>query len=188
MFEGQLEEMKGTKTYKDVQRVANEQLKKWLLEGLEEVQVLKDCNWKVDEAAFFNTKKDRGYLLLLLQDKAQDAKLDYVYVMYAALEKDNWNIYFLSLPNLVFPRERLRNDKNSPVPLDLLSSLAREEILKGYYKGNAINDQYVEKAYTEELRGRHAKFLNQKNKEYLHVWLYIASILNARLNQIQCTN
>jgi hypothetical protein len=163
MFEEQLNEVKGTKAYQDVQKSASDSLNQWLAAGLEEVQVLNDCNWKVDDAVFFNTKKDRAYLLLLLQDKDKEAELDYVYVMYGALENEKWNIYFLSLPNLVFPRERLSDDKHKPVPLEELSRLARQEILKGYYKGGVINDEYVEKAYTEELRRRHTKFLNQKN-------------------------
>ncbi|MBB6272671.1 hypothetical protein HDF26_003128 [Pedobacter cryoconitis] len=163
MFEEQLNAIKGTKSYQDVQKSANESINQWLAAGLEEVQVLKECNWKVDDAVFFNTKKDRAYLLLLLQDKDKDAELDYVYVMYGALENEKWTIYFVSLPNLVFPRERLSGDKHQPVPLAELSRLARQEILKGYYKGAAINDEYVEKVYTEDLRNRQARFLNQKH-------------------------
>lgn len=162
MFEAQIEKQKGTEPYETVKESAVNSLKKWLADGLEEVQVLNNCNWKVDDAVFFNTKKDRAYLLLLLQDKDRDAELDYVYVMYGALEAGKWNIYFLSLPNLVFPRARFSSDKHQPVPLDKLAELAREELLKGYYKGNTINDQYVEKINLDELKSRHAKFLNQK--------------------------
>lgn len=164
MFEGELAKLKGTQAYEDVKKSANDSLKKWLADDLNEVKVLNECNWKVDDAVFFNTKKDRAYLLLLLQDKDRNAELDYVYVMYGALEGNKWSIYFLSLPNLVFPRERLNKDKHQPVALSVLSQFARDEVLKGYYKSNVINDKYIDEVYTEDLRRIHARFLNPKIK------------------------
>lgn len=162
MFEEQLKELKGTKPYQDVQASANASLNKWLADGLEDVQVLNDCNWKVDDAVFFNSKKDRCYLLLLIQDKDRNAELDYVYVMYGALEHDQWDIYFESLPGLVFPRDRYSKDK-APVPLDTLSKASREEALRGYYKADgSINDEYVEKVYTADFKKRHEAFLKKK--------------------------
>lgn len=163
MFEEQLKELKGTKTYQDVQVSAHSSLNEWLADGLEDVQVLNDCNWKLDDAVFFNSKKDRCYLLLLIQDKDPGAELDYVYVMYGALEHDQWKIYFDALPGLVFPRDRYSKDKNAPISLDTLSKAGREEALRGYYKADgSINDEYVEKVYTEDFRKRHEAFLKKK--------------------------
>lgn len=163
MFEEQLKGLKSTKTYQDVQASAISSLNKWLADSLEDVQVLNDCNWKLDDAVLFNSKKDRCFLLLLIQDKDPKAELDYVYVMYGALENGKWTIYYDALPGLVFPRDRYSKNKNAPIPLDTLSKAGREEALRGYYMNNgSINDEYVEKVYTADFRKRHEEFLNKK--------------------------
>lgn len=161
MFEEQLTEYKLTRPYKEVISSARHYLDQWIDEGVEEVQILKECKWKVDDAVFFNTKKDRCYLLLLMQDNAQDAEVDYVYLMYGALEDHHWKIYFSSLPNYVYLRERLKLPKSTPVPMDVLSRLSREELLKGYYKSDGnIDNSFVNRVYTNALKSRHLKFLN----------------------------
>jgi len=163
MFEDQLQEYKITQPYKEVQDAAAKDLKQWITDDLEEVELLKECTWKVDDAVFFNTKKDKCYLLLLIQDNAKEAEIDYVYQMYAALEEGKWKIYFSSLPNYVYLRERLNLPKNTPVPMETLSRLSRQEMLKGYYQGSGtINDNFVDKTYTPLLKERHIKFLNKK--------------------------
>ena len=163
MFEDQLKEYKDTQAYKEVMSTANSDLNQWIAEGVEEVQILKECTWKIDDAVFFNTKKDKCYLLLLMQDNAQGAEIDYVYLMYGALENDKWKIYFSSLPNYVYLRERLKLPAGTPVPMETLSKLSREELLKRYYKGNGnVDDAFVDKVYTLLLKERHLKFLNKK--------------------------
>ena len=164
MFEDQLKEYKETTPYKEAVTAAGSYLQKWIAEGVEEVQILKECNWKIDDAIFFNTKKDRCYLLLLIQDNVPDAELDYVYLMYGALEGGKWKIYFSSLPNYVYLRARLKLPKSTAVPMKLLSKLSREELLKAYYNRNGdINDSFINKAYTTELKERHLKFLKERN-------------------------
>ena len=125
------------------------------------VEVLVECPWKLDEAVFFNSRKDRAYLLLLIQDNLQKAELDYVYVIYAALEENKWQIYFAGLPNLVFPRA---SPAMKPIEMDRLSVLAKAELAKNYLSGDgAIKDQFVDRAYTADLKKKHDKFLRKKN-------------------------
>lgn len=163
MYEQQLELLKHTQVYQDVQKSAKASFEEWLKQDLEEVRMLNDCNWKIDEAVFFNTAKNKAYLLLVMQDRAPDAELDYVNMAYAALENGKWGIYFLSLPNMVFPRDRFSKDKFKPIPLSVLSEYSRESILNSYIDRNGkINDAYVESEYTDELKARKAKFLNPK--------------------------
>lgn len=163
MYEQQLELMKHTQVYQDVQKSAKASFEEWLKQDLEEVRMLNDCNWKIDEAVFFNTAKDKAYLLLVMQDRAPDAELDYVNMAYAALENGKWGIYFLSLPNMVFPRERFSKDKFKPIPLSVLSEYSRESILNSYMdRSGKINNAYVDSEYTDELKARKAKFLNPK--------------------------
>jgi hypothetical protein len=83
---------------------------------------------------FFNTKKDKAYLLLLIQNNDRSAELDYVYLMYAARKDGKWNVYFSSLPNYVFPRERFGNNKT--ISFEQLSKISRNELLKGYLNGS----------------------------------------------------
>lgn len=163
MFEDQLKEYKLTRPYKEVISSADHYLQQWIDEGVEDVKILKECKWKVDDAVFFNTKKDKCYLLLLMQDNALEAEVDYVYLMYGALEDHHWKIYFSSLPNYVYLRERLNLPKSTPVSMDVLSNLSREEFLKGYYKSGHIDDSFVNNAYTNALKEKHLKFLNKKN-------------------------
>ena len=164
IFEDQLKEYKVTTAYKEAFAAAGNDLEKWIAEGVAEVQILKECKWKVDDAIFFNTRKDRCYLLLLIQDNAPNAEVDYVYLMYGALEDTKWKIYFSSLPNYVYLRARLKLAKSTPVPMKLLSKLSREELLKGYYHRNGdIDNAFVNKAYTTMLKERHLKFLSERN-------------------------
>jgi hypothetical protein len=164
MFEDQLQEYKVTQAYNEVQEAAAKDLQQWISDNLEEVELLKECTWKVDDAVFFNTKKDRCYLLLLIQDNAKEAEIDYVYQMYAALEDGKWKTYFSALPNYVYLRERLNLPKYTSVPMETLSRLARQEMLKGYYGSNrTIDDNFVDKTYTPFLKKRHVKFLNKKD-------------------------
>lgn len=164
LFDAQLDVFKKNDTYHDVIAATNKSLKKWLSEELKAVQVLKKSNWKLDDAVFFNSKKDRCYLLLLIQDKDTLAKLDYVYLMYGALEHEKWNIYFTGLSTMAFSRDKYSKDEHEPIPMTTLSLLSREEILQDYYKANRhINDEYVNKAYTQELKKKQETFLKKKH-------------------------
>ena len=161
ILENQLNDLKKTTEYKQVQLAANDNLNGWIAADLEDVHLLKECKWKLDEAVFFNTKKDRAYLLLLIQDNLETAELDYAYVMYAALDRSVWKIYFAGLPGYVFPRARFAGNKT--VPFQVLSKLSRGELLKGYYDENGdISDSFVNKPYTSALLANHVKFLHKK--------------------------
>ncbi|MEJ2880521.1 hypothetical protein [Pedobacter sp. GR22-6] len=158
MLENTLKANEQHPSYQVLQDVVKKQLRSWIADGIEDTQVLTECPWKIDEAVFFNSQKDRAYLLLLIQDDLEGAKLDYVYVMYAALEKKHWNIYFAGLPNLIFPRSG-----NQPASWNELSQMARAELSKQYLNPQGqINDQFVNQAYTADLKAKQAKFLTKK--------------------------
>lgn len=146
--------------YKAVQTTAELKLNEWIGKGLEEVQFLRQCKWKLDEAVFFNSERNRCYLLLLIQDDLADAHLDYIYQMYAVKENKVWVIYFAGLPNMVFPRARFGN---KPISLGKLSELGCAEMLKGYLDRNGDpKDDFVNKAYTDDLKSKQNRFLNQQ--------------------------
>ncbi|KIO77108.1 hypothetical protein TH53_11290 [Pedobacter lusitanus] len=162
LYDAQLDVFKKNDTYHEVQSVTHKTLKKWIAEDLQGVRILKKSDWKLDDAVFFNSKKDRCYLLLLIQDKDPKAELDYVYILYGAKENEQWTLYFSGLPTLVFPRKEGDDGKYQPVAMTTLSLLSKDEILKSYYKANRrINDEYVNKAYTAELKKKQQLFLQK---------------------------
>lgn len=77
---------------KEVVVAARQILISWLAEGIEGVQFLSNSEWKIDEQAFLNRTQDKGYLLLLNQDKDPQAAVDYVQILYASREDGKWNI------------------------------------------------------------------------------------------------
>ena len=149
------------KRYAELQKIAQEHIEGWIKLDIEDVRFLKACSWKIDDEVFFNTKKDRAYLLLLIQDNDVAAELDYVYVLYAAQEQQVWTIYFAGLPSFVIPRERL--EKGVKVSMDKLAEYGRQELRKGYFTpAGKINDTFVNETFSEELRRRHQEFLRKK--------------------------
>lgn len=159
-FEKMLKAYKQDPAYNAVQAEAKSKLTEWIAAGIRDVQILKECAWKLDDAVFFNSRKDRACLLLPIQDNLKDAELDYVYVMHAAREDGKWHIYFAGLPNLVFQRKDFGNE---PITLNKLSQLARAELLKSYLDSDGkVNDAFVDAAYTDDLRAKHEKFLNNR--------------------------
>ena len=148
-------------SHRAVQEVTIQKLQTWIDSGVEDVQVLKECEWKLDKGVFFNTQKNRAYMLLLIQDNLPNAEMDYVYVLYAALERNNWVVYFAGLPNLVFPRAQLNHQ---PISWVELSKLAKEELRPKYLHADGrVNDEFVDQAYTADLKAKQSKFLTKKS-------------------------
>jgi hypothetical protein len=162
-FDRLLTNYKLSPAYADVKNTAKQDLEKWIQADLEEVHILTECKWKLSDDVFFNTKKNRAYLLLLIQDNNKSAELDYVYIMYAAREDTKWNVYFSSLPSYVFPRARFGSNKT--ISFEQLSKISRNELLKGYLDGSGeLDDKFVNKTLTPDLLKRHVAFLNHKHK------------------------
>ncbi|TDO20228.1 hypothetical protein CLV32_3988 [Pedobacter duraquae] len=147
--------------YSALQKIADQNINKWIGDNIEEVRFLKECTWKVDDEIFFNTRKDRAYLLLLIQDNDTSAALDYVYVLYAAQNMSKWTIYFAGLPTFVIPRDRM--PQVGKVAMGKLAEFGRQEIRKGYFGSNGqIDDKFVNATFSEELKARHLEFLRKR--------------------------
>lgn len=147
-----------------VKNAAHQILTSWLAAGIEGVQYLRSSEWKIDEQVFLNSSKDKGFLLLLNQDKDPHATVDYVQILYASKEEGKWNIYLESLPNLVIPRKK---DKGSFVAntLTQLSEAGKKEIGRHYKNANGqINDAFINKEFNTDLKKNHQRFLSRKIK------------------------
>lgn len=146
----------------DVLKAANEAVNLWLTDKVRGIQFLRTSIWKIDSTVFLNSTKDRGFLLLLNQDKDAAAELDYVQVLYAVKTDDKWVIYMASLPNLVVQRKKANNGF-IPASLDELSDVGKKDI-NARYKNSAgvINDEFVNQEYTADLKKNQADFLAKK--------------------------
>lgn len=145
----------------EVLKPAKDAVDLWLASDVEGVQFLKTSNWKIDDKVFLNSTEDKGYLLLLNQDKDTNAELDYVQLLYAAKENGKWVIYLASLPNLVIPREK----ENGMFKTNSLTKLAE----KGEKEINNItargNDDLINREYTPGLKRNQSLFLAKKIKK-----------------------
>lgn len=151
-----------TVVQEEVKVAAYQTINSWLDEGIEGIQFLRTSKWKIDDQIFLNSRNDKGYLLLLNQDKAASAELDYVQVLYAAKEDERWNIYLASLPNLVVPRKR-KNGAYILNTFDHLSAVGVREIGLHLIKGQeANNDKYISKEFNKDLKKNHELFLLRK--------------------------
>lgn len=153
-----MHQTKTDKTHQKIHALAISKLDLWLSKNLEEVQVLKECNWRLDSMVVLNSTKDRAILLLDIQDKQQQAELDYVYIMYAAKNNLHWQIFFAGLPNIVY--ERARYAAGKPITLQKLAELSRAHIIASYFnKDGKVIDKRVNKFYTADLTAKNKKFL-----------------------------
>lgn len=133
----------------------------WLNNDVEGIQFLKNSNWKIDDKVFLNSRKDRGYVLLLNQDKDVNAELDYVQTLYAAKDSGQWVIYLASLPNIIVPRKK----ENGIFKTNSLTELAElgEKEIKNSTEG--INDDFIDQEYSADLKMNHHLFLAKKIKK-----------------------
>lgn len=149
---------------KEVKVAAHQILASWLVEGIEGIQFLNTSKWKIDDQVFLNSSNDKGYLLLLNQDKDLQAALDYVQVMYASKEDGKWNIYLESLPNFVIPRKK-ENGSFVANTLIQLAAAGEKEIGRQYRSDNGeINDEFINKEFNQDLKKNHQRFLSRKIK------------------------
>lgn len=154
---------------KEVKVAAQQILTSWLVEGIEGIQFLSTSEWKIDDQVFLNSSNDKGYLLLLNQDKDPQAALDYVQVMYASKEDGKWNIYLESLPNFVIPRKK-ENGSFVANTLNQLAAAGEKEIGRQYKSDNGeINDEFINKEFNEDLKKNHQRFLSRKINRWIKI-------------------
>ncbi|SHF21933.1 hypothetical protein [Pedobacter caeni] len=148
----------------EVKIAAGQELRSWLSAGISGVQFLQTSQWKIGDRVFLNSHNDRGYLLLLNQDKDPLAEVDYVQVLYAVKDAGKWNIYLESLPNLIIPRKK-ENGRFVANNLVQLAAAGEKEMDKTYKNGNGkVNDELVNREFNDDLRKNHERFLSKKIK------------------------
>src|SRR5438128_289518 len=86
--------------YKSLQSALKSQVNEWVNDSIKDVQYLRKKIWKIDETVYFNSSENAAILLLLQQDTSQNAKMDFIQLIYAKLFGDRWHFYLKSMPTL----------------------------------------------------------------------------------------
>lgn len=147
---------------KEVKIAARDTLTSWLTGDIKGIQFLRTSEWKIGDHVFLNSSNDKGYLLLLNQDKDPNAALDYVQILYADKEDGKWNIYLESMPNLAITRKK-ENGRYVANTFSQLAAAGETEIGRQYKSSNGtINDNFINKELNDDLKKNHRRFLSRK--------------------------
>lgn len=166
-FNAYINEVKGTPEYNSIRSAAKDTVLNWIRMDVKFFGHLDtDAIWKIDSAVFFNKDKSKALLLLLQKDTDNKAVFDNV-KMLAAERKDNkWQFYSQGFPTIGFDR-RLdpATSTKRPYTFEELSSISREELLRGgYYKWRTcgVDYDYVNDWFKEPLAEYHQNFLKRR--------------------------
>jgi hypothetical protein len=130
-------------------------------------------NWKVDDAVFFDKKKEKALLLLIVQPKDSLYPADYVKTIGAEKINGEWVFYYISYADIEY--FRIKNG-NLPYSFVHLSKSGREELINdGFIScslGCSVNYDYVDSDqwFADWRREKHKDFLNgtlPRNPRYL---------------------
>ncbi|MBL3549156.1 hypothetical protein [Chryseobacterium sp. KMC2] len=154
-----------TEVQKEVRIAAYRTLNAWLDQGIEGIQFLQSSEWKIGDRIFLNSSNNKGFLLLLNQDKVPQAELDYVQVLYAVKEGEKWDIYLASLPNIIIPRKK-ENGMYIRNSFGQLAAVGEREIHRYLRKGDETNnDKGINNEFNEDLKKNNRLFLSKRIKK-----------------------
>ena len=111
-YEQNLEILKKEKIYSDILTSAIKTIP--TIKNRYDREFLKDSyvkRWKLDDAVFLNTKRDKC-ALLILEQSADDLRLDAVHIVQGTFKDNKWNFSYSRLPDV--PEIEFTIDKPSP--------------------------------------------------------------------------
>lgn len=153
------------KEYIIVQNQLKDTIDNWISVGITDIARYKSTHWKIDKNIYFNSGLDKAILIVLRQDTASIAKMDFVNLVFAKKQNNDWHFYYKSMPSLYASRYYDKLDPTIPYTFEELSLIAKKNIFEGGYFKNEnceINDKYINGWYNETLERRHAKFLKKR--------------------------
>ncbi len=163
-YSAQLDSLKATAIYNEVNNKALDSLKSWINSGITASGIPPMRNgfeWKIDEAIFFNQKKTRVLFLILAKDTVFNSKSDYIHIYLGIKKKQDWQFYYKSLPTLYIARKA--DAESTPHSFEELSAIGVEQVLKEYYKpGTCIIKESFFDYDIKVLQEKHESFLNEK--------------------------
>jgi len=148
----------------EVLQSVNDSLNAWLASGVQGVQFLKSTVWRVDDMVLTNSEMNKGFLLLLTQDKNPDAERDFVQILYVRKQDERWITYLASLPNIAVKRKQI-DGKFVASTLTELAEAGHQEINSRYINSSGIpDDHFLDEEYSPELETKQRAFLSKKTK------------------------
>lgn len=163
VFRTYLADLKTDNEYKIVKSRLKDSLQSWIDRGLYEVLFLKKVDWQIDDAVFFDKKKEKALLLILVRVKDAQFPDDYVKTIGAEKVGGSWLFYYVSYPVTLFRRADNNEEKYS---FHFLSEYARNDLNEdGFIKcslGCKINYSYVDSDlwFQDWERQFYVKFIN----------------------------
>lgn len=173
-----LKEIQQKPVYNTIHTSLQDTLNSWKSRKLKGVRSLYDCEWKVDDAVFFNYTYDKAILLILKRHtqalvnfgsrenpELRPPTQDNVETVFAYIENGSWQFFTYTMPTMVIIREHY--GKKGPMTFEELSEIGRKEVLLSYYKkyGCQINSDCF-KVKMDELKESHSKFLDNNSPIY----------------------
>ncbi|WP_207428312.1 hypothetical protein [Pedobacter sp. SYSU D00535] len=149
-FKSSLESLKGQEIYSEIQTAAFKVIPS--LKNADNRSVIADTSfikkWKIDDAVFLNSKRDKC-LLLLLEQTSSDMKLDRIEIIQGTLINIAWCFSFGRLPEIpeitYTVTKEIKDGKNLNNSFDALSEKGRAFVLSaGTIKttGCFLDDNY----------------------------------------------
>lgn len=143
----------------------HDSINSWINRGLDPLQFYKHTDWKIDSAVFFDSKKEKALLLILVMVKSSSFPMDYVKTIGAEKINGKWEYYYSSYA--VIDCERSTNG-GSAYSFDALSRIGRNELISdGFVKCGLrcrIDRNYVDSDtwFKQWMRDMHKKFLKNE--------------------------
>lgn len=162
-YNTQLDSLKATAIYGEVKNKALDSLQSWVNSGIMASGIPRLRNrlkWRIDDAIFFNQKKDRVIFMILESDTVLGSKADYIHFYLGIKKKQDWQFYFKSLPLMYIARKTENENAHN---FEELSAIGVEQVLKEYYKSGTriIKDSFFDYDI-KDLQEKHESFLNEK--------------------------
>lgn len=162
-FQIYMQGIQGTKDYVEIRTKLKDTIQSWIDRQLYELLFYKKVNWKVDDAVFFDKKKEKALLLLIVQPKDPHYPADYVKTIGAEKINGSWVFYYASYPDIDFYRNI---NGHQPYSFEHLSKSGRNEIINdGFIScivGCSVNYDYIDSDiwFKDWMREMHKDFLN----------------------------
>lgn len=164
-YEEQLNASSKTMEYQNIQMLFTDTLNSWIQRGVRRVQSYRRNKWIIDGIAL-NTRKDRGFVIVLEVASDDDAMMDYINFYGIQSEPDGWHFYSASYASMGI--SRLGQTQGMALTFPELSLIARRNLLgSGYYRKNTcmIDDGYVDGNFKGEIHRLHERFLNDLEED-----------------------
>lgn len=162
IFRDYLNSITQDKEYAAIKDGLEDSIRSWIDRGLDPVQFFHHADWKVDSVVFFDKKKERAVLLVLVRTNSISHPLDYVKTIGAEKINGKWEYYYASYAVIECQRS---SNNNSAYSFSDLARIGRDELINdGFVECNLgchINYDYIDSDiwFAQWMRDMHKKFL-----------------------------